>query len=103
MYLEDSTQQIPVKLPNGSIVRVEISGSGRQDVSLKTFNFEDIADILEGITCAIRDTVSKAKPQKATVKFGLEMGLESGQLTAAIVKGSGKANLEVTLEWNEQR
>lgn len=28
-----------------------------------------------------------------------ELAIESGQLTAVIVKGSGKANLEITLEW----
>jgi hypothetical protein len=39
------------------------------------------------------------KPKKATVKFGMELAIESGQLTAVIVKGSGKGNLEITLEW----
>jgi hypothetical protein len=29
----------------------------------------------------------------------LELAIEAGQLTAAIVKGSGKGNLEITLEW----
>jgi hypothetical protein len=28
------------------------------------------------------------------------MSIESGKLTAAIVKGSGKANMEITLEWS---
>jgi hypothetical protein len=29
----------------------------------------------------------------------MELAVESGQLTAVIVKGSGKGNLEITLEW----
>jgi len=33
------------------------------------------------------------------VEFGLEVALESGQLTAVLVKGSAKANLKITLEW----
>lgn len=45
--------------------------------------------------------IQKARPKKVTVtvKFGMELAIESGQLTAVIVKGSGKANLEITLEW----
>jgi hypothetical protein len=46
--------------------------------------------------------IQKVKPKKATVKFGMELAIESGQLTAAIVKGSGKTNLEITLEPESQ-
>ena len=47
----------------------------------------------------IATPIQKAKPKKATVKFGMEIAIESGALTAVIAKGSGKANLEITLEW----
>ncbi|WP_264308818.1 CU044_2847 family protein [Nodosilinea nodulosa] len=47
----------------------------------------------------IATPIQNARPKKATVKFGMELAIESGQLTAVIVKGSGKANLEITLEW----
>jgi hypothetical protein len=50
----------------------------------------------------IATPLQKVKPKKATVKFGMEMAIEAGQLTAVIVKGSGKANLEITLEWEAQ-
>lgn len=50
----------------------------------------------------IAEPLQKVKPKKASVKFGMEMALESGQLTALVVKGSGKANLEITLEWEHQ-
>jgi hypothetical protein len=30
---------------------------------------------------------------------GLGVGVEAGQLTALLVKGSGKANLKITLTW----
>jgi hypothetical protein len=35
-------------------------------------------------------------------KIGIELAIESGQLTAVIVKGSGKVNLEIMLEWETQ-
>jgi len=96
------TEKVAVELPNGTTIDIEVSGVGRKDVSSDTFSFSDITAALEGITTALKGTLEKAKPQKATVKFGLEASIESGKLTAAIVKGSGKANLEITLEWSEQ-
>jgi len=48
---------------------------------------------------AIAEPINRAKPSKATVKFGMELAVESGKLTAMLVKGSGKANLEISLEW----
>ena len=44
-------------------------------------------------------TFQKVKPRKASVELGLEVGLESGHLTALLVKGTGTANLKLTLEW----
>ncbi len=99
---DQTTEKVPLKLPNGAVIGIEVSETGREDVSFNTFPFDDIAVALEGITIAIKDTLEKAKPQKASVKFGLEMSIESGKLTAAIVKGSGKANMEITLEWSEK-
>jgi Trypsin-co-occurring domain 1 len=98
---EMTTEKIPVKLPNGAIIKIEVSDFGREDVASNVMNFDDIAPALEGITAAIKGTIEKVKPKKASVKFGLETSIESGKLTAVIVKGSGKANLEITLEWSE--
>ncbi len=101
--LEES-KKVPVKLPNGVTVQIEVKepSGGRQNVSANIFDFDDISNVIEGITTAIKDTLIKAKPQKATVKFGLEISTESGKLISSIVRGSGKANLEITLEWNDQ-
>lgn len=95
------TERIPVQLSNGAVIKVEVSNLGREDVSSDTLPFDDIALALEGITTSIKKTLEKAKPRKATVKFGLEASVESGKLTAIILKGSGKANLEITLEWSD--
>ncbi len=38
-------------------------------------------------------------PSKGSVEFGVEVGVEAGQLTALIVKGSGTANLKIALHW----
>ncbi|NER80259.1 MAG: hypothetical protein F6K42_11900 [Leptolyngbya sp. SIO1D8] len=98
---ELGSEKISVSLPNGATVKFETSDSGRKEVSLNSFSFQEIDDALMGITDAIKNTVQKVKPQKASVKFGVEIGVESGSLTAVIVKGASKANLEITLEWEE--
>lgn len=93
------TERISVQLPNETVVKIEIAQTGREDVAFGLQSFKEVTNTLEGIAEAISSTIQKVKPHKATVKFGLEMALESGQLTAVIVKGSGKGNLEITLEW----
>ena len=98
---ELGSERISVGLPNGATIKFETSDVGREEVSFKNFSFQEIDDALLGITDAIKNTIQKAKPQKASVKFGVEIGVESGSLTAVIVKGASKANLEITLEWEE--
>jgi hypothetical protein len=100
-YADDRTEAIPVALPNGTTIKVEVARTGREDVAFHTFSFKQITDALEGVVDAIAETLQKAQPKKATVKFGLEVAVEAGQLTALIAKGSGKANLEITLEWSK--
>ena len=101
-FAESRSETVPVQLPNGAIVKVEVTKRGREDVGFDTKQFQPVADAIEGVVQMIAAPIQKVKPKKATVKFGMELAIESGQLTAIIVKGSGKANLEITLEWEAQ-
>ncbi len=92
-------QQLPVSLPGGTLIKVEVQQTGREDVAFDIKPFSQVTKALEEITTALAETLQKTKPDKASIKFGLELGIEKGELIAIIVKGSGKANLEVTLEW----
>jgi Trypsin-co-occurring domain 1 len=114
-FAESRSETVPVQLPNGAIVKFEVTNTGRADVGFDLKQFQPVADLIlvprgyanEGVVQMIAAPIQKVRPKKATVKFGMEMALvrrtgcanESGQLTAVIVKGSGKANLEITLEW----
>lgn len=50
----DRTQNIPVKLKNGRIIRVEVMQTGREDVAIGAASeFEEVTDALEGIVQAI--------------------------------------------------
>lgn len=101
-FADSRSETVPVQLPNGAIVKVEVAQTGREDVGFDVKQFEPIADAIEGVVQMIAILIQRVKPKKATVKFGMELAIESGQLTAIIVKGSGKANLEITLEWEQQ-
>jgi hypothetical protein len=101
-YEDERTEAIPVRLPNGAVVKIETTpDDGREDVAFEIFSFDQIAEVLEGVTEAIKGAIEKVKPKKTAVKFGIEVGIESGKLTAMIVKGSGKGNLEISMEWGE--
>lgn len=99
--MESRTEIIPLKLPDGREVKIEATPIGEEDVAFDIRPFEEVTDAIEGIAEAIIASLQKVKPDKASVKFGLEVAIESGQLTALIVKGASKANLEITLEWGK--
>jgi Trypsin-co-occurring domain 1 len=101
-FPDSRNDAVPVLLPNGATVKFEITQTGREIVSFEPKQFKPVADAIEGVVGMIAAPLQKVKPTKATVKFGMELGIESGQLTALIVKGSGKANLEITLEWEAE-
>jgi hypothetical protein len=100
-FAKSPNNTVPVELPNGATVRFEVASTGREKVAfdVKQFQFQPVADVIEGVVKMIAAPIQKVSPKKATVKFGMELAIESGSLTTVIVKGSGKGNLEITLEW----
>lgn len=99
------TEIVPVVLSNGVKLHIEVrplGSTGRQEVSLlEARPFKDLTDSIEMIAGEIGETLKKIAPQKGSVEFGIEVGIESGKLTALICKGEGKANLKITLEWSK--
>jgi hypothetical protein len=100
------TADIPVVLPNGAHVRISGtlgSPTGERDVSFKMPSFEKVAQIVEGIGDSLHAVGEKLKPSKLTVEFGLEIKVESGELTALLVKGEGTSHLTVEFEWERPK
>jgi hypothetical protein len=100
--MDPNSRVVSVRLPDSkAIIKVEANMIGEQKVGLlpKEFSFGDVSGTIESLARELQQTIERVKPKKAAVKFGLELGVESGQLTALLVKGSGKANLEISLEW----
>jgi Trypsin-co-occurring domain 1 len=65
----------------------------------KAFSFDGLAESIEAIAERMTAALDKVKPDRAAVEFGLDVGVESGALTALLVKGTGTATVKVTLEW----
>ncbi len=103
--MADKTKIIPLKLADGTIIKVEVTPIGEQPVSSETRVFQQATTIIKSIAEDVAGTLQKinqtVKPDKFSVKLGLQIGVESGELTALIVKGTGTANLEVTMEWGK--
>lgn len=102
MVDDSRTESVCVTLEDGTLFKIEVVPQGREDVSFGTKSFEEVAQSISGVLRAIAEPVKKARPTKATVKFGLEIQIEQGSLVAALVRGQGKSNLEITLEWESQ-
>ena len=101
MNEQDVTHTVKAKLANGAVIRVEvIDFGGRKKVgALDTVPFDEVTQAVEGLAGALIESLKKVQPRKTTIEFGLEVGVESGNLTALLCKGTGKANLKIQLEW----
>jgi len=115
--MADQTKFVLLELGNGAVVMVETTVIGEvaeeeedltgeeveSDVSSNYQYLKQATDAIEGIADTLKQSLEKIQPTKASVEFGLEFGYESGEITAMIVKGHGKANLKITLEWQKPK
>ncbi|MEM8804733.1 MAG: CU044_2847 family protein [Cyanobacteria bacterium P01_G01_bin.38] len=100
---ELQTELISVDLGDGVIAQVEVTETGREKVAADKLPFNSIAKTITKISQVVSAPLQAVKPNKATVKYGLAIGIEQGSLVAAIVRGTGTANLEITLEWENKQ
>lgn len=100
--MEDKSEIVKAELADGTIIHIQATALGGEErVDFAILPFKELTDAIEGIAKSVVATLEKVKPRRASVEFGLEVGIESGKLTALIVKGSGTANLKITLEWGD--
>jgi hypothetical protein len=101
--MDAKTQVVKVALNKDTVIAVEATVLAREeDVAAGIMSFDAVSDALREISKIVVSSLDSIKPKKAKVEFGLEVAVDSGKLTAMLVKGSGKASLTVTLEWDGQ-
>lgn len=101
---ESRSEIISAELEDGISISIQATPLGGEELAGSlpgTRAFKEVTDTVESLARAMIGTLKKVKPRTATVEFGLQIGVESGKLTALLVKGTGNANLKITLEWGE--
>jgi hypothetical protein len=99
--MDTRTEVVKVKLGDGRFLNVEATVlGGEEEISLHLPAFREVTEMIEGIAQDLTQTIKRLAPTKAAVEFGIEIATESGGLTALLVKGTGKANLVLKLEWS---
>lgn len=100
--MEERTEIIPTQLADGSTLQVQATmRGGEEDVAFTLPPFYPVINAIEGIASSVAATFLRVHAQKGSVTFGLSITVESGQIAAFLVKGTGNANLSVTLEWEK--
>ena len=102
----EQTKPITVKLDDQTTIQFETTvPRGEQDISdtKMVMEYEKFSMSVEKIASQTIEPLKKLQAKKITLKMGLALGIESGGLTAMIVKGTGKANMEVTIEWENDK
>jgi len=102
--MDGKSRIVKSQLDDGTIVYIQVTSLGGEDYisdTSKLLPFQEVTNTIKGIATSVVDTLKEVKPRRASVEFGLEIGVESGKLTTLLVKGSGTANLKITIEWGD--
>jgi len=109
--MANQATMVPIELPNGSLIYAKVAAGPKtglasreqlvadHELSLPKHKIDGIMKSIEGMAGAMAELIEKVAPHEATVEFGIEIGSDSGGLTALLVKGTAKADLKVSLTW----
>jgi hypothetical protein len=99
----EAQRVVKAKLAGNQVIRIEARPVGSAEVDIKVgqiLSFDGLVKSIEEVSNGLATALQKAKPDRAAIEFGIDVGVEAGALTALIVKGTGTATLKVTLEWS---
>ena len=74
--MEAQNKVITVELSDGTNVKVEATLIGERKLSVATRPFNEVTVAIESLTKEIAEVIQKVKPDKASVKFGIEIAIE---------------------------
>lgn len=96
------TEFVTVDLGDDVTIQMEVLATGEEEVGVINLPIEELGKALTKIAQVMAAPIKAVKPTKATIKYGIAVTIQDGSLMAAIVRGTGTANLEVTLEWAQK-
>lgn len=99
---------VPVQLDDGTVIRIEATPTDDPDqtdeyvASIGLPSFEQFTHTVKSMAKSIASIWDEVQPSKASVEFNIEVGFETGNITAWLVKGAGKGHLTITMEWEKE-
>lgn len=90
---------INVHLEDGTIIQVESIRPVRQQVSTSSKSLSKVMKMVSSLAKEMKSSFELTNSKKTTIEIGMDITLESGELTALIVKGASTANFKITIEW----
>ena len=93
-----------IKLEDGSEILVEVMESGETAVSgvVDDLHIDQILRQVSSLAVKLRAIADTVRPDEATVEVGIGFAVESGALTAVIMKGSAEGNIKVSFTWKKK-
>ena len=91
-----------IKLSNGQEVAIEVKTAEEREVSSSQWSssLADVLPAIAGLSADLASALERAKPDKATLEFGLKLEFETSKLLAVLCSTSANADLKIKLEWS---
>ena len=108
----EPVETVLMDLGDGLSLRVQVPPIGpmRGEVSTRSgakprgpLSPDHAFEAIRALSRRLGDLLKEVQPTKASVTYGLELEVRDGALLATLVRGGGKASLEVTLEWEQPK
>ncbi|GAA3948389.1 CU044_2847 family protein [Actinoplanes auranticolor] len=91
--------RVPVVIDGERIVVEAVALGGEEEVAGRLPEFSDVTRSIGALTEHVVKAVRRVKPDNVKIELGCDIGVESGKLTAVLVKGTAKANIKITVGW----
>jgi hypothetical protein len=103
---EEANVTVPVEV-DGHRMLVSVGSGGlgasdlaeEQEIGWRPVRLDSVLDSLTAVARAMGTRLQQTGASKATVEFGCDVSLDTGQLLAVVGKASSKSAWKVTLEW----
>lgn len=99
-----NTGIVATMLSSGERIFVEaipLDGFGTEvEVILSASSFKSFTDGVEAVVQQMIRSLGKVRLHSANIVLNFEIGVESGQLMALLVKGGGTASVRITLDFS---
>lgn len=94
------TKLVTVRINPGEIIHMEVSDfDGERNASFSQLDFDSFKASAIRIAKEMKTVLDELAPDEGSIEFGLAASIESGTLTGFLAKGTGEANVKITLRW----